>query len=46
MEVGRLKLVLCDGDGKAGIGGVDFVYGEREREKMGWKRKSLREKGN
>jgi hypothetical protein len=35
VEVGRLKPVVRDGDGKAGTGGVDFVYGEREREKMG-----------
>jgi hypothetical protein len=34
------------GGGKAGTGGVDFGYGEREREKGGWKRKSLREKGS
>jgi hypothetical protein len=46
MEVGRLEPMVCGGGGKAGTGGVDFGYGEREREKGGWKRKSLREKGS
>jgi hypothetical protein len=40
-----LEPVVRGGGGKAGTGGVDFGYGERER-KGGWKRKSLREKGS
>ena len=42
VEVAWLEPVVRSGGGKAGTGGVDFGYGERE--KGGWKRK--REKGS